>query len=394
MSDRAPLKVMLVAVEASADALGAGLAEALKRRLGEAVTFVGVGGARMAGEGIASPVDIAGLSLVGLFEIAAAAPRALRDIETTVRLAESEKPDVVVLIDSWVFSWHVAARLKRRAPGLKIIKYVAPQVWATRPWRARSLARLADHVMTLFAFEPRYFEAEGLAATFVGNPILSRDVSGANGGRLRAAIAAGPDEPVLLILPGSRPSEIERIMPAFEDAAQRLKQARPQLHLVVAAADTVAAQVKARVAGWPHRAHLVEGEAARLDAMRAATVALAKSGTVTTELAIAGCPMVVGYRGHPLTALVARAVIQVRYLTLINIAAGAEIAPEFLQGRCNGPQLAAAVGALLDNPVRRASQAAAQTAALAGLGVGDGDPYAAAAEVVITAARGKASLHG
>ena len=383
MSDRAPLKVMLVAVEASADALGAGLAEALKRRLGEAVTFVGVGGARMAGEGIASPVDIAGLSLVGLFEIAAAAPRALRDIETTVRLAESEKPDVVVLIDSWVFSWHVAARLKRRAPGLKIIKYVAPQVWATRPWRARSLARLADHVMTLFAFEPRYFEAEGLAATFVGNPILSRDVSGANGGRLRAAIAAGPDEPVLLILPGSRPSEIERIMPAFEDAAQRLKQARPQLHLVVAAADTVAAQVKARVAGWPHRAHLVEGEAARLDAMRAATVALAKSGTVTTELAIAGCPMVVGYRGHPLTALVARAVIQVRYLTLINIAAGAEIAPEFLQGRCNGPQLAAAVGALLDNPVRRASQAAAQTAALAGLGVGDGDPYAAAAELLI-----------
>lgn len=394
MSDRAPLKVMLVAVEASADALGAGLAEALKRRLGEAVTFVGVGGARMAGEGIASPVDIAGLSLVGLFEIAAAAPRALRDIETTVRLAESEKPDVVVLIDSWVFSWHVAARLKRRAPGLKIIKYVAPQVWATRPWRARSLARLADHVMTLFAFEPRYFEAEGLAATFVGNPILSRDVSGANGGRLRAAIAAGPDEPVLLILPGSRPSEIERIMPAFEDAAQRLKQARPQLHLMVAAADTVAAQVKARVAGWPHRAHLVEGEAARLDAMRAATVALAKSGTVTTELAIAGCPMVVGYRGHPLTALVARAVIQVRYLTLINIAAGAEIAPEFLQGRCNGPQLAAAVGALLDNPVRRASQAAAQTAALAGLGVGDGDPYAAAAEVVVTVARGKASLHG
>src|SRR6185312_16349757 len=293
---------------------------------------VGVGGARMAEAGIASPVDIAGLSLVGLFEIAAAAPRALRDIETTVRLAETEKPDLVVLIDSWVFSWHVASRLRRRAPGLKIVKYVAPQVWATRPWRARSLARIADHVMTLFAFEPRYFEAQGLDASFVGNPALSRDFSGADGGRLRAAIGAGPADPILLLLPGSRPSEIERIMPAFEDAVMRLKRGRPQLHLVVAAADTVAGQVKARMLGWPHRAHVIEGEPARLDAMRGATVALAKSGTVTTELAIAGCPMVVGYRGHPLTALVARVVIQVPYLTLINIAAGDEIAPEFLQG--------------------------------------------------------------
>jgi lipid-A-disaccharide synthase len=286
-----------------------------------------------------------------------------------------------------VFSWHVAWRLRRRAPGLKIVKYVAPQVWATRPWRARSLARLVDHVMTLFAFEPRYFETQGLAATFVGNPILSRDISGANGGRLRAAIEAGPDDPILLVLPGSRPSEIKRIMPAFEDAVMRLKQGRPQLHLVVAAADIVAEQVKTRVAGWPHRAHVVEGEAARMDAMRAATVALAKSGTVTTELAIAGCPMVVGYRGHPLTAVIARMVIRVPYLTLINIAAGAEVAPEFLQGRCNGPELARAIAALLDDPARRAAQAAAQTAALERLGASEGDPYAAAAQVVMDVAR-------
>lgn len=387
MTRGAPLKVMLVAVEASADVLGAGLANTLRQRLGDDVAFVGVGGARMAEAGIASPVDIAGLSLVGLFEIAAAAPRALRDIETTVRLAETEKPDLVVLIDSWVFSWHVASRLRRRAPGLKIVKYVAPQVWATRPWRARSLARIADHVMTLFAFEPRYFEAQGLDASFVGNPALSRDFSGADGGRLRAAIGAGPADPILLLLPGSRPSEIERIMPAFEDAVMRLKRGRPQLHLVVAAADTVAGQVKARMSGWPHRAHVIEGEAARLDAMRGATVALAKSGTVTTELAIAGCPMVVGYRGHPLTALVARVVIQVPYLTLINIAAGDEIAPEFLQGRCNGRELARAVAELLDDPARRTAQAAAQSAALARLGVGGPDPYAAAAEVVIEMTR-------
>lgn len=387
-----PLKVMLVAVEASADALGAGLMRALKERLGEGVTFVGVGGARMAEQGVASPVDIAGLSLVGLFEIAAVVPRALADLEATIRLAEAERPDIAVLIDSWEFTWRVARRLRLRTPEVTIVKYVAPQVWATRPGRARVLARLADHLLTLLDFEAPYFERAGLATTFVGNPTLSRDISGADGARLRAAIEAGPEDPILLVLPGSRPGEIKRVMPAFEDAALRLKAQRPQLHLVVPAADTVADEVKARVAGWPNRAHVVEGEAARLDAMAAATLALACSGTVTTELAMAGCPMLVGYRGHPLTALIARLVIQVPYLTLINIAADRAVAPEFLQGDCTGPKLASAAAKLLDDPAARADQVAAQRAGLARLGVGRADPFGAAADAVIGVARARGLL--
>ena len=387
-----PLKVMLVAVEASADTLGAGLAQALQDRLGEEVTFVGVGGARMAEQGVESPVDIAGLSLVGVFEIAAAVPRALADLESTVRLAEAEQPDVAVLIDSWEFTWRVARRLRLRTPEVAIVKYVAPQVWATRPGRARVLARLADHLLTLLDFEAPYFERAGLPTTFVGNPTLSRDISGADGARLRAAIGAGPDDQVLLVLPGSRPGEIKRVMPAFEAAAMRLKAERPGLHLVVPAADTVADQVKTRVAGWPFRAHVVEGEAARLDAMAAGTLALACSGTVTTELARAGCPMLVGYRGHPLTALIARTVIQVPYLTLINIAAGAAVAPEFLQGDCTGPKLAAAAAKLLDNPAALTAQAAAQRNAFAQLGVGRADPFVAAAEAVIGVAKAKGLL--
>jgi lipid-A-disaccharide synthase len=382
-----PLKVMLVAVEASADTLGAGLARALKDRLGDDVEFVGVGGGRMAEAGIASPVDIAGLSLVGLFEIVAAVPRALGDLEATIRLAEAEQPDVAVLIDSWEFTWRVARRLRIRTPEVAIVKYAAPQVWATRPGRARVLAGLADHLLTLLDFEAPYFERAGIATTFVGNPTLSRDLSGVDGARFRASIEAGPDEPILLVLPGSRPGEIKRVMPAFEDAALRLKRERPQLRVVVPAADTVAEAVKARVAGWPVRAHVIEGEAARLDAMAAATLALACSGTVTSELARAGCPMLVGYRGHPLTALVARMVIRVPYLTLINIAAGQAVAPEFLQEDCTGPKLAAAAARLLDDPAARAAQSAAQTAALAKLGVGGGDPFGAAADAVIGVAR-------
>jgi lipid-A-disaccharide synthase len=387
-----PLKVMLVAVEASGDALGAGLAQALKERLGENVTFVGVGGVRMAEQGVASPVDIAGLSLVGLFEIAAAVPRALGDLGATIRLAEAEQPDIAVLIDSWEFTWRVARRLRLRSPETAIVKYVAPQVWATRPGRSRVLARLADHLLTLLDFEAPYFERAGLPTTFVGNPTLSRDLSGVDGSRFRASIEAGPDDPILVVLPGSRPGEIKRVMPAFENAALRLKRERPQLHLVVPAADTVAEQVKARVAGWPVRAHVVEGEAARLDAMAAGTLSLACSGTVTSELARAGCPMLVGYRGHPLTALVARMVIRVPYLTLINIAAGEAVAPEFLQGDCTGPKLAAAAARLLDDPAARAAQAAAQRAALAKLGAERADPFGAAADAVIGVARQRGVL--
>jgi lipid-A-disaccharide synthase len=378
---------MLVAVEASADSLGAGLARALKARLGDCVEFVGVGGTKMAAEGVASPFDIGELSLVGLFEIIGVVPLALRRLEETVKLAETERPDIAVLIDSWEFMWRVARRLRLRTPGVARIKYVGPQVWATRPGRARVLARLFDRLMTLFDFEVAHFEAAGVPTVSVGAPALRRDFSSADPDRLRAAIGAGPDDPILLLLPGSRPGEIKRVLPSFEDAALRLADAHPNLQIVVPAADTVAAQVKAKVAGWRRRAHVVEGERDKLDAMRAATVALACSGTVTTELAVADCPMVVGYRGHPATALVARAIIRTRFFTLINIAAGEEIAPEFLQERCNGPELATAVSALLDDPARRAAQANAQTAALTKLGLNHSDPFDAAAEVVIDLAR-------
>jgi lipid-A-disaccharide synthase len=389
-----PLQVMLVAVEASADALGAGLAHALKAKLGDRVEFVGVGGAKMAAEGIVSPYDIGELSLVGLFEIAGVVPLALRRLEETVKLAEAAKPDIAVLIDSWEFTWRVGRRMRLRTPDVALIKYVAPQVWATRPGRARVVARIFDRLMTLFDFETRYFEAEGVPTTSVGNPALRRHLTDVDPARLRTTIGAAEDDPILLVLPGSRPGEIKRVLPAFEDAAMRLADAYPKLQIVVPAADTVAEQVKARVAGWRRRAHVVEGERDKLDAMRAATVALACSGTVTTELAVAGCPMVVGYRGHPATAIVARAIIRTRFFTLFNIAANEAIAPEFLQEHCNGPELAAAVAALLDDPTRRAAQAKAQTTALAKLGLNRSEPFEAAADVVINVARARGLLDG
>jgi lipid-A-disaccharide synthase len=375
-----PLTVMLVAAEASGDERGAGLARALKRRLGEGVRFVGVGGERMAAEGVASPFDITQLSILGLLEGLLAYPRVVRRADDTAALAARERPDVAVLIDSWGFTLRVAARLRRLDRDLPLIKYVGPQVWASRPGRARTLARAVDHLLAIHAFDAPYFEAEGLPVTFVGNSALTLDFSLADPDRLRAQIGAQPGQPILLVLPGSRPSEIDRVLPPFADAVARLKAERPELQVVIPAAPTVAGMVKARAAGW---AHVVEGDTAKLDAMKAATVALACSGTVTTQLALAGVPMVVAYRIGAVTYAILKGLIRTPYATLFNIAAGAEVAPELIQDACNGPALAAEIARRLDDEALRLAQIRAQYAALDKMGRGGPDPDDAAAEAVL-----------
>jgi len=378
-----PLTVMLVAAEASGDSLGAGLARALKARLGDGVRFIGVGGSKMAAEGVQSPFDIADLSILGLFEAIPAYPRIRRRVAETAALAGGDKPDIAVLIDSWGFTLRVAHALRKLYPDLPLVKYVGPQVWATRPGRAKVLAASVDHLLSIHSFDAPWFEKEGLATTFVGNPALAKDFSAADPARLRKAIGAGEGDQILLVLPGSRPAEIKLVMPAFEDAVTLLKAARPGLHIVIPAAGTVAETVKARVAGWPFRAHVVEDEQLKDDAFVAATVALACSGTVTTELALAGAPMVVGYRIGAMTYAVLRLIFKSPWITMFNIAAKAFVAPEFVQDQCTGPRLAQAVAERLDDPGLRNAQIAAQNAALAAMGRGGPDPSDVAADTIL-----------
>lgn len=375
------LTVMLVAAEASGDDRGAGLARALKRRLGDKVRFVGVGGDRMAAEGVVSPFDITQLSIFGLIEGLLAYSNVVRRANDTAALAVREQPDVAVLIDSWGFTLRVAHRLKPL--GIPLVKYVAPQVWASRPGRAKTAARWFDLLLTIHAFDGPAFRAHGLRVTFVGDATLAIDFSKANPDRLRRQIGARPNDPILLVLPGSRPSEIERVLPAFEDAVTRLKVDRPDLHVVIPVAPTVAELAKTRIAGWPHRVHIVEGEIAKHDAMKAATVALACSGTVTTELALAGCPMVVGYKLAPLTHAILKQLIRTRWVTLFNIAAQEFVAPELIQMDCNGTALAHEIGLRLDDAGLRARQIDRQTRALLKMGRGGPDPDEAAANAVL-----------
>jgi lipid-A-disaccharide synthase len=374
--------VMLVAAEPSGDALGAALAAALKHKLGRRVRLVGVGGPLMAAQGVAGPFDIAPLSVLGVFDALRAWPLVRRRARETGHIAASSRPDIAVLIDSWGFNLRVAHAIRRANSAVRIVKYVAPQVWATRPGRARTLARAVDHLLTIHAFDAPWFERAGLATTFVGNPVLGRQAA-ADAAQFRRAIGAGEDDPILLVAPGSRAGEVKRLLGPFEDAARRLAAERPRLRVVAAAAQAVAEMVAHAVARWPTPVHMVHGEAERRGAMAAATAALACSGTVTTELAQLGAPMVVAYRldwfSYPLVKLL----IRTRFITLINVAARRFVAPEFVQGACTGPRLAAALAPLLDDPAARARQAEAQLAAIELMRGGIDDPSAAAADAVI-----------
>ena len=379
--DVAPLKIMLVAAEASGDALGAGLARSLRRRLGE-VVFVGVGGGRMAAEGVVSPFDIKDLAIFGWIDGLRAYGRVKARVADTVALALRERPDAVVLIDSWGFTIRVAKALRAVLPDVPLIKYVGPQVWASRPGRAKTLAGAVDHLLALYSFDAPWFEREGLPTTVVGSQALHVDMASAEGARFRAARGIEANAPLMLVLPGSRPSEILRLTPAFEGAVAILKRADPGLQVAVVAAGTVAEDVAARVAAWPFRAHLVQ-EIDKYDAMRACDVALAASGTVSTELALAGAPMVIAYRFGPVSYAVMKPFFTGKFATLLNIAADEEIAPERIQKDATPERLAAAVQHLLDDPDARRDQAARQTAALDLMGRGGPDPSDLAADAVL-----------
>jgi len=384
---------MLVAAEASGDNLGAALAKALAARLGGSVRFVGVGGPRMAEAGVQSPFPIAELSILGLVEGLMAYPRVRRRAAETAALAVREAPDVAVLIDSWGFTLRVAQQIRRRLPQLPLVKYVGPQVWASRPGRAKTLAATVDHLLTLHAFDAPYFEREGLSTTFVGSSALTKSFRNADPERLRAHIGAEAADPILLVLLGSRPGEIARLSAPFGDAVRRLAAAHPALKVAMPVAATVADLVRVQTAAWPLQPHLIEEEGLKDDAFVAATAALACSGSVTTELALAGCPMVVGYRLGTLTHAILKRLITTRYITLFNIAAGREVAPELVQDRCTGPALAAAAAQLLDDPERRAAQIEGQTAALDVMGANDiGDPAERAADAVIEVLKGRGRL--
>lgn len=376
-------RIMVVAAEASGDALGAGLIAELRRQAPDiGLTFFGVGGARMAEQGVVSPFDISELSILGLLEAVKAYGRVMKRVRETVAYAQAEKPDVVILVDSWGFTLRVANAIRKVMPQVMLIKYVGPQVWAARPGRAKTLARSVDLLLALHPMDPPFFEAAGLKTIVVGNPALNINLNDAELVAFRKRIDLRND-PLLLVLLGSRPSEIKRLSPLFSETIARLSNAHPDLRLVMPVADTVRDLVERRVSEWPVKPLLVYGEADKHSAMKAATLALACSGTVSTELALAGCPMVIAYKVEPLTYWIYRRISTLKHVTMFNIMADKRIAPEFIQNDATVDNLVQAVDERLGNKVLRDKQVAEQFAALDIMGRGQKPPAEKAAAAVL-----------
>jgi len=371
----------MVAGEPSGDALGARLMAALRDATGGTVRFAGVGGERMTAEGLDSLFPMADIALMGLAEVVPRLPRVLRRIRQTVDAARAMDPDIMVTIDVPSFARRVAAGLHDRA--FPLVHYVAPTVWAWRPRRAAKLARAVDHLMTLLPFEPPFFEAVGLPATFVGHPVVESGAGSGEGACFRVRHGIAATAPVLCALPGSRAGEVRRLLPVFGATVARLAEARPGLRIVVPTVLGVADTVRRETARWPGAPVVVLGDTDKWDAFAAADAALAASGTVSLELAFAGVPAVIAYKVSPATAWIVRRLIRVRHASLVNILHDREVIPEFLQQDCTPDRLAAAVARLLDDPAAGAAQRAAEASVAAALGRGGPPPSRRAADVVL-----------
>lgn len=349
---RAP-RIFLVAAEPSGDALAGDLIDAL-RALRPDVEIAGVGGPEMAKRGAVSPFDISELSVFGLFDGLKIINLVHQRAQETADAAKAFGADAVVLIDSWGFMLRAAWKLREALPGVPLIKYVAPQVFAARRERAKVAADTFDHLLAIHPFDAPYFTEHGMDVSFVGNPALERDLSG-DGPAFRARHGVSPESELLLVLFGSRMSELTRLFPRFADAARRLKAERPGLRLVTPLAPSIAEQAREMIKAETAFDDLiiVDGEERR-DAFHAADVALACSGTVTLELARLGVPTVAAYRLGWLAWAAARFfLMKAKYISLANIAADEMLIPEHVQTQCRGDVLAHSVGALLDDPARR-----------------------------------------
>ncbi|WP_245835405.1 lipid-A-disaccharide synthase [Thalassospira mesophila] len=374
-----PLTIMLVAGEASGDQLGGRLMAAIKRKA-DNVRFIGVGGPRMTGEGMTSLFSMNEMSVMGLAEIVPHIPRLLRRIGETAALALRERPDVVVTIDAPDFSFRVGKKLAGH--GIPLVHYVAPSVWAWRPGRARKIAKFLDHLLALLPFEPPYFEKEGLSTTFIGHSAVE-ERHGGDAVRFRARHGLQATQKVISILPGSRHSEVTRLLPVFADVVSRLHQNHPDYVFVVPTVSKVEQAVQQAVATWPAKAIVVTSDQDRHDAFSASHAALAASGTVSLELGIVGVPHIIGYRLSAASAWIARRLLKVDTVTIINLVLGRKLVPEYLQEECRPDRLYQAMTAIIADGAQRDAQKAGFDEATTLLGFGQTPPSDKAASVVL-----------
>jgi lipid-A-disaccharide synthase len=379
-------RIFLIATEESGDRLGAGLMKVLRQRLGGAVEFEGVGGRAMAREGLSPLFPIEELSIIGLAGVAKQLPKILRLIRQTADAAIAAAPDILVIIDSPDFTHRVARRVRARDASIPIVDYVSPTVWAWRPGRARAMLRYVDQVLALLPFEPEeYRRLRGPPCSYVGHPLTEQLASLRPNAEERKRREAEP--PVLLVLPGSRRSEIRHHLAIFGRALAQLRGQGVAFEPVLPTMPHLEVAVREGVESWEVPPQIVTGESEKRAAFRVARAALAKSGTVTLELALAGVPMVTAYRVGSAEAFILRRAIRVSSVILANLVIGRDVIPEFLQENCTPGNLARALHPLLLDTPERKQQTEAFGTLDAIMSTGHQSPSVRAADIVLAAMR-------
>jgi len=347
------VKIFIIAGEESGDTLGAGLMAELKALHPGPISFRGVGGPGMRTEGLNSIFPMDDITAMGFIQVIAGLPRILRRMRETAEAIVADPPDLLVLIDAPDFTHRIAHKVRARLPDLPIVKYVAPTVWVWRPGRARAMAPDIDQVLAVLPFEPKFMnDLGGPPTTYVGHPLLSELV------RLRPnpdeAARRASEPPLLLVLPGSRRAELARLGEVFGQALSALKESGQEFDLVLPTLPRRRPQVEAMIATWQVKPRVVDDEASKYAAFRQARAALAASGTVTLELALAGVPMITAYKVPKLEGWIGNLVLTGNSVILPNIILSENVVPEFLQQRCTSDALTRALQAIIpDGPARQ-----------------------------------------
>ena len=378
--DNSPL-IYLIAGELSGDTLGALLMQGLRERTGGNIRFTGVGGPKMIEQGLESLFPMEELSMMGFVEVLPHLPNLMGRIKQTVSDVLRKRPVALITIDSPGFCFRVAKSVG--GLGIALIHYVAPQVWAWKPGRAKKIAKYLDHILALLPFEPAFLSRFGVASTFVGHAIVESGADQRDGSAFRKKYDILEDASLICALPGSRRSETKYMLPVFGETLGVLKQSRPNVVAVVPMVPSLVKDITQGTNNWPVPTLLLEDDAEKYDAFVASDVALAASGTVSLELAMASTPSVIAYKVNPITAWFALRLVQVEYVNLVNILLDRLAIPEYLQNNCTPEQMASAINVLLDDEEAQEAQKQAYEEVLKDLGIDDERPSLRAADVVL-----------
>jgi lipid-A-disaccharide synthase len=373
------LRIFLVAGEPSGDVLGGRLMAALKNATNGDVEFMGVGGPAMQAQGLKSLFPMTELSVMGIVEILPHARLLFRRMRETAAAIDQASPDAVVTIDAPAFAHGVAKRIRNSY--VPRIHYVAPQLWAWRPWRVHKFKRHFHHLLALLPFEPAWFARHGVDCRFVGHPVVESEIADADGTAFRAHHGIDSDALAICVLPGSRKGEVSRLSEPFRETLVRLQERYPDLIAIIPTIPNVSDAVRNFARDLPLPAIVTDDPSEKYSAMAACNVGLAASGTVTLELSLAGVPYVVGYRLSPITWYLAKPLFRIPYANLINLTVRREVVPEFLQSKCCAAELCGGVSKLIEGDGDL--QVKETVPALEEMGLGGPPPSHRAAQAVL-----------